>query len=78
MSLILKLKLLSFRDVLFWTALKPDVGIADAMSSFRDVLFWTALKPNAKAVIFGISFRDVLFWTALKLEFNLEIEIIEF
>ena len=36
----------SFRDVLFWTALKH--GRKNKMNDecFRDVLFWTALKPE--------------------------------
>ena len=33
-----------FRDVLFWTALKPPINAPTPIISFRDVLFWTALK----------------------------------
>ena len=46
----------SFRDVLFWTALKHLQEEEGVWISFRDVLFWTALKlgnvPNAAAGVF--------------------------
>ena len=36
----------SFRDVLFWTALKLSKNRVKKFQSFRDVLFWTALKQK--------------------------------
>ena len=36
----------SFRDVLFWTALKHETLRGVQGLSFRDVLFWTALKHS--------------------------------
>ena len=62
----------SFRDVLFWTALKLFYNKSGQCKGFRDVLFWTALKLKDIHVLSSGSFRDVLFWTALKLKANVE------